>query len=296
MELDTDGGNVTPLERIDAMKMLVKDINKILSKNGIHEQISLSDITVTDKTVLDGVNQNSILSTAITNHLWQSIPSATVFHYTSLIAAESILNTNLFRLTNIAKRYGEGEIETFCRTHQLDGYLENDETGNPKYKSLMSNTYYASFTDTNITKEDEAYFWRRFAPCDGVRLKLQVTASAPDFRKIKYEQKKGQTIPIITDLTNCIREKYNREFILKGISRLCSFYLSGEDYGVENEYRALYRDWGTGGPQPKGEEQNSYIELPLGLSKCGYQIDVIDVYANERPNMPDSFVFSKRDA
>lgn len=289
---------MTPLEEIEKMNDLIKDINQILNKNGVREEISLSDITVTEKTVSDLVKSNAKLSDAITNFLWPSITSASVYHYTSRRAAENILNTGTFRLNNIANRYSDGEIVTFCETHGLKGYLEKDESNDPRYKHLiMPNTFYSSFTDVSPTKDQEEYFWRNFATYDGVRLKIEITASNPNFRKLHYEQTKGKPIPLLSELTKCIREKYNREFILKGISRLCSFYLSGKDYGIENEYRALYRIWEGFGPQPKRDGAHSYIELPLNaMSECGYRLSIVEVHANESPNMPNSYVFSKRGA
>lgn len=289
---------MTPIDQIKMLMTLVDDINDVLSRYGIDKYITLSDITVTGKTVSDLVKPHATLSEAITNHLWPSISSEVVYHYTSLDAAESILNSGTFRLTNIEKRCQEGEIETFCRAHDLFGYLEATANGAPLYKSLlMSNTYYASFTGSNLTPEREKYLWTTFATHDGVRLKLKITASNPNFRRIKYEVKPGEPIPLISDLVSTIRKKYGREFILKGISRLCSFYLSGQDYGIENELRALHRTWDGFGPQPVGQGPHSYIELPIGtMSECGYQIDVLEVQSRNRPSMPNSFNFSSRPA
>lgn len=287
---------MTPIETMNVMTALVNDINNTLADCGITEQISLADITVTDKTVSDLVKLNPKLSDAITNFLWPSIDFATVYHYTSRISAENILKSQIFRLNNIAKRYTEGEIRTFCITHNLQGYLEDDENGDPKYKHLiMPNTFYASFTDTALSTKQEEYFWKTFASCDGVRLKLEITASNPDFRKMRYEQVEGKPIPVLSKLISCVREKHSREFIIKGISRLCAFYLSGKDYGRENEYRALYRVWEGFGPQAKEDGARSYIELPLKtMSDCGYKLTITEVHAIEKPNMPDCYRFSKR--
>lgn len=289
---------MTPIEKIKELNALVHDINVVLALHGLDKTITLSDITITDKTVSDLVKHDAPLSEAITNHLWPSISSEEVYHYTSMQAAESILNSGTFRLTNIEKRYGEGEIETFCETHNLSGYLDTTENGAPRYKGLlMPNTYYASFTGSDLTPEREDYLWRAFATHDGVRLKLKITASNPNFRRIKYEAKPGAPIPLISGLVNLIREKHGREFILKGISRLCSFYLSGHDYGIENELRVLHRTWEGFGPQPIGQGPDSYIELPLGaMSDCGYRIDVLEVQSRTRPSMPSHFVFSSRQA
>ncbi|PAU89808.1 hypothetical protein CK507_02765 [Pseudomonas sp. WN033] len=289
---------MTPLQRIEMMNSMIADINAVLAKHGIEKEICLSDVTITEKTVSDFVKPEAELSDAITNHLWPSIEIASVYHFTSRDAAESIMNSGTFRLTNIAKRFSEGEIETFCKTHNLNGYLKEDENGDPKYKHLiMPNTFYASFTGVSLTKDQEEWFWGNFAACDGVRLKFNITASNPNFRKLRYEQSEGTPIPLLYELSGCIREKYGREFILKGISRLCSFYLCGKDYGIENEYRALYRVWEGFGPQPKNSGELSYIELPLNeMSECGYKLEITEVHSVEQPEMPSAYIFSKRQA
>ena len=285
------------LQQIRAKESLITDINSILYKNGINETINYEDVTKDEKTVSDLAKINARLSDAIINHLWPSIESKCVYHYTCRKKAESILNKNSFRLTNISKRYNDGEIKTFCETHDLKGYLKEGKDGNPEYKSLMSNTYYASFTDISLTKEQEQYFWTNFASPDGVRLKIEIKSENHDFRKIYYEQTKGQPIQVLYDLIKCIREKHSREFVLKGMSRLCSFYLSGEDYENENEFRMLYRVWNSSGPQPIVSDKSSFIELPLGtMSECGFKLNITEVCAFEKPNMPETYFFSKRKA
>lgn len=273
---------------------LMEEINNILKKYGIQEKISPCDITITEKTVSDFVKPDSILSNAIINFLWASVESVEVYHYTSREVAENILKEDgTFRLTNITKRYKEGEIDTFCKTHNLQGYLEKDENDEPKYKNLiMPNTFYASFTDSN-SLIDEDYFWGTFAACDGVRLKIKITASHPDFRKIYYEAG-GKKIPLLEELTTHIREKYKREFILSGISRLCAFYLPTK-FGIEEEYRMLYRVWDGSEVQVQNDGTSAYIELPLNtMSQCGYQLDIIEVHARERPEMQSKYVFTQR--
>lgn len=195
---------MTPLQRIEMMNSMIADINAVLTKHGIEKEICLSDVTITEKTFSDLVKPEAKLSDAITNHLWPSIKCASVYHFTSRDAAESIMKSGYFRLTNILKRFNEGEIETFCKTHGLNGYLEKDESGDPKYKHLiMPNTFYASFTDVSLTEEQEEWFWQNFAACDGVRLRFKITASNPNFRKLRYEQSEGSPIPLLSvDLTD----------------------------------------------------------------------------------------------
>ena len=288
---------MTPLEYLERQRALIDNINSILSSHGIADSIDLSNITITDKTVTDFVKENQKLSNLIVDAIWPSIDDLTVYHYTSKDAAESILNSGEFRLYSLLKRFNEGEIETFCQNHGLSGYLEQDANGEPKYKSLiMNNMFYASFTDTNLTTEQEEYFWRAFAPVDGVRLKLEIIASNPNFRKMVYEKTKGNPLPLLNDLTKVVRESYGREFVLSGISRLCAFYLA-KDFDVENEYRALYRYWEGFGPSPESDGNNLYVGLPLdSMNDTGYQIRVNEIQANESLNIPSQYVVTPRNA
>jgi len=288
---------VTPLEYLERQRALINNINSILSSHDIADSIDLSNITITDKTVTDFVKENQKLSNLIVDAIWPSIDDLTVYHYTSKDAAESILKSGEFRLYSLLKRFNEGEIETFCQNHGLSGYLEQDANGEPKYKSLiMNNMFYASFTDTNLTTEQEEYFWRTFAPVDGVRLKLEITASNPNFRKMVYEKTKGYPLPLLNELTKVVRESYGREFVLSGISRLCAFYLA-KDFDVENEYRALYRYWEGFEPSPESDGNYQYVGLPLdSMNDTGYQIRVNEIQTNESLNIPSQYVVTPRNA
>lgn len=275
---------------------VVNVINEILAKHGVPLSITTEDITITDRTVSDMVKEDQRLSLAIVDNLWPTVSEQEVFHFTSADAAEAILASNTFRLTNIERRFDDGEVRVFCESHQLTGYLEPDGNGEPLYRHLiMPNTYYASFTRTTLDEDEQRYFWQTFASGGGARLRMRVVASNPNFRRIRYETKRGTPIPILADLSASLKGEFGREFILSGISRLCSFYLSGEDYEREQEYRMLYRVWEGFGPQPVGAGANSYVEVPLGvMSDCGYEVHVVDVCAESRPSMPADITFVRR--
>jgi hypothetical protein len=285
---------VNPLEAIAMRQGVVTDINNVLSNHKIRETISLDDITITSNLV----HLKKNLSELIVNSLWASIPSATVYHFTKTEVAEKILNSGMLRLTNIAKRISEDEIVTFCKSHGLDGYLDEDANGVPVYKSdLAPGLFYASFTDTNLSEEEQKYFWNEFGSGNGVRLKIQVTARNPDFRKIHYEKNEGKPIALLDDLNKCIQKSCARSYSLQGVSRLCAFYLPGKKYKREKEYRALFKVFDdVSGPDVKSENGITFIEAPLNedQQKTGYKFEVIEVCANDRPNMPDSYTFAKR--
>ncbi|MBU9818324.1 hypothetical protein J1782_00225 [Rahnella sp. BCC 1045] len=287
---------MTALDTINEQRSIVDKINEILVIHGLPGEITLSDLTFHGKYVNDLVKGNHKLSDLITNHLWPSINLATVYHYTSRSAAECILNSGIFRLTNIEKRYNEGEIIRFCETHNLTGYLQESSDNTPLYRELiMPNTFYASFTEADIPKDKEEYFWNVFGCHDGVRLKFEIQATNSNFRRVKYEMKAGQPLQPLFDLIEEIKNEYGFIFTMKGISRLCSFYLPGE-YSCENEYRLLHRTWDGGDIQPKGNGVQSYIELPLNLmNECGFKLKIIEVQSKEQINMPCNYLFSKRE-
>lgn len=286
---------MTYISEINRNKELIETINLILNKHNITEKIILTDITITENTVTDSVKEESKLSDAIINLLWPRISQACVYHYTSRESAENILGSGIFRLTNIEKRYNEGEIIAFCNANNLKGYLSSNKNGDPIYKSLlMPNTFYASFTDTKIDSETEEYFWSTFTGGDGVRLKFDIQAKSQNFTRIIYENPEQAPLGILQELTNEIRNKYNLEFILKGISRLCSFYLPSA-YKIENEYRLLYRYWETEYLKPNGTGPNSYVEIPLNTeNESGFKLNISEVHAKTKINMPSIYTFSKR--
>jgi len=273
---------------------LVADINELLRRYKVLGCISIDDLSITDRSVTDSSQEK--LSELIINSIWPSIRSATVYHYTHKECAVSIINSGIFRLSNIEKRYDEGEIVAFCETHKLNGYLDKDTDGNPNYRKwLMPNIFYGSFTDTAISAEEEEYFWRVFAGSEGARLKIQIEATNTNLRHIYYEEKTGRPIPLLEEIRHCVKKHTGLEFTLRGISRLCAFYLPGEDYAHEKELRALHKTYEGWRVQPEGVGAVSYIEIPLGVeNECGYKMTILEVQASEKLDIPSHYEFSKR--
>jgi len=287
-------------DRKKAWNDLILKINGILSKYGINEKISKNDICVTEETISDLVKSEAKLSNAIANFLWPSIKSAVVYHYTSMAAIENIISTNIFRLYNISKNSSAGEVITFCETNNLEGYLEKDKNGVQIYETLIfPNTFCGCFTDTSINIKKENYFWNVFATKsgkrEGARLKIRIKASLPDFRKIRYNLSDDVSIKLLSDLSMCSLKNFKREFILKGISKYCSFFVPS-DFQIENEYRILYRIWDDSVLKPKNDGNYTFLELPLNsLSNCGYELKIMEVHAERKPKMNDKYYFSKRE-
>jgi hypothetical protein len=265
---------------------IVKDINIVLRKHNITSTISPEDISIADNSVSDGFKCDSKLSNIVINFYWPAIKDKIVYHYTSKNAGESILKFNKFRLYTILKRFNDEEIKTFCVNHSLAHPLSlNIKNGEPNYKNdIMPNIYYSSFTDINVDSKQESYFWRTFAHSDGYRFKFHVRAKNPDFRKITYEVIQNKSLPLLNDLSCLIKSKYNRIFILSGISRICAFYLS-KSYKIENEYRILYKFFENFSPTPNNDGNYNYYELSFGTmeKQLGYEINLLEVQTDNAP-------------
>jgi len=295
-DLSKDESSLGPIHVITIPLMSLKieiasALNDVLSRHGINAVINAQEISVTENTVSDGVLGQK-LSSAIVDALWPSIHFAKVYHYTTFHKGENILKSGCLRLNNIERRYCDSEIRSFCETHQLTGYLVPGENGDPTYRSLiMPNTFYTSFTTTELSPEDEEYFWNNFAGSDGFRLTFEVTATNQDFRKMLYQKVDGEPIHLLADIVTLVRERFDRQFYLSGLSRLCSFYLPGSKYSREKEYRLLYRIWDDSGPQQVGCGRESYIEMPFSIPTAGYTIKITQVCGNDQPRFKTGVPF-----
>lgn len=283
-------------EPSDVITAIIHTINSVLRRHGVSETITAEHITVTDNLVCDFAKPESHLSDCLIERLWPRIRRATVFHFTSYEAAQSILSTGTFRLQNLGKRFGEGELATFSATHKLGGYMQKDADGRPVYRTLlMPNTFYASFTDASLSYDQQEPLWRRFSGRDGVRLTLEVEASNPDFRPMRYEAKRGRPIALLADLSEELMARHGKHFMLSGISRMCAFYLPEAGYAAEKESRILFKTWDGIGPQPIGTGSSAYVELPLGtMSEAGYRLDVVNVCSSQQIPLPSGVNFSPR--
>lgn len=272
---------MNPLEMIKKMNKFIAEMNNILNKHGIQERISQEDLSFGDNTILARDRENLKLAPAIINHIWPSISTQMVYHYTDKDAAENILASNKFRLTNIQKRIAEHEIKALC-----------DHLGLYHYdKEELDQTFYASFVQSNLTQEQEEYFWRTFALCGGVRLKFEITAENSNLRNMVY-QENHNPIAVIQEIQNLTEKTWNKKFVFQGLSMLCAFYLPSS-YRVENETRMAYKERDSTQILSK-DAPYTYIELPLGEVNRGFKIDIVEVCASEKLIIPDSIPFLLR--
>ncbi|MFA7123697.1 MAG: hypothetical protein WC212_06640 [Candidatus Delongbacteria bacterium] len=277
-------------------KNIVDDINSVLQANGISEKIDINDISVSN-VVTDGYYAVHCLSDLIMSNLWPSIKSEEVYHFTSKVAAESMINSQIFRFYNIMKRIDDGEIYTFCENHSLSGYLEKDDNGEMLYKSLIApKIFYSSFSETTLTQVQEKLLWDKFAK-KGVRLKFRITTrkNKTDFRKMVYEYKEGEPIKILKELSRAIK-KYKRNFILARISTLCAFFLS-KHFDMECECRAVYNKWhhDRGLCSNIDKDGHKFVEIPINRENdTGYFIELQEICSDEKLEISDKYKVLKR--
>lgn len=285
---------------------IVADINSVLAQFNILDRLTLGriekignvflpgkqEIYIDGKYVLDGNLEGGKLSKLVEQKLWPSISSIEVLHFTTRYAAEKILKTPAtLHLSSLWKRYREHEVEAFFRDHGLTRYLEDDGSGNPRYQSdLLPNIFYASFADVNLTPENQKPLWEYFGGGDGARLRLRIQATNSNFRRMMYAEHPAKPIPLLVELSSAIK-KYNKTFILNGISSLCAFYLPAS-YHPEAELRIVQ-------VVPKGYDKMYGIDrsgslpvmgIPLdGNEHFGFSINVLEIVTDGPINVPSPF-------
>ncbi|MFW1030998.1 hypothetical protein ACEWA3_23150 [Vibrio parahaemolyticus] len=277
------------LDKINRDKNIVDDINNIFRSYNFNRVVVKEDLTITNRVVTS--SSMSSLSEDIINFIWKQHTSKCLYHYTNRNAAESIVSSGLFRMNNIQNRFEHGEVVDFCERFNLQGYLELDNEGVPKYKSIiMPNTFYASFTDVDISNARRGDIWSYFAGQHGVCLKFRVTASNTNFREMYYEENTDNRMSLLSDIIRLIDEQYQLNFVLRGISRLSSFYLSG--FSEENEFRILHRTWDEDTLEPTQYKEHDYLEIPIdGQKAYGFCLELLGIYSYSPLASENSYPF-----
>ena len=229
-------------------------MNKILVEYGIDFNLTLEDITITEKGIY--VLSSSKFYRIVEDYIYPSISEAYVYHFTTNEVLESIQSTKTFRMYSILKRYGEGEIRPLLK--KLNFAILFDETYNLKNINHYKHTFYASFTSVTENSAEEY-----FKSLTDVRLKFKIKSTKGYFRKINYMN--DTKIEFLEKLHNLIQEKYNKILILDGILSRFPLFTISNDYEIEDEYRIYWKTFDDGyNPfEIKKDEDNEYIELPL---------------------------------
>lgn len=194
------------------------------------------------------------------------------YHFTSFNAAKNIISTQKLRLSNLRKRFQDGEYSEFYSDHGMDGY----KTGGTvlgidcSEKSIMSEIFFLSLSSSGIDYAGQTK-WTDFGEDgEGIRLEFEVIPKHNDFREVYYSLHKNQNcIPLLKDLFTEIKDKYGIPFNFTYSSKIGAFYIKGQ-FQNENEYRFLIKrtsdDYNAYYLEPTitdPVENIAYIEIPL---------------------------------
>ena len=184
--------------------------------------------------------REGIITDYLTREISPRIHNGEFYHYTRFSAADEILNTKILRLTSLTKRVAENEIVQFLKDLELYYPLSNDPTtGKPRYQtSIANNIFYASFTDTSLSEEEEEYFWDCFAGEDGVRLKFRIESHGPNLRRMRYGDDITKYASFYRKLNELTKREFSKPFYYGDSAVVCALLLPSE-YHAEKETRLI---------------------------------------------------------
>lgn len=257
-----------------ANSTIVSKLNKVLNSVGIEEKfIEYKNISIPPNSKAIIVSSSSPMHKVLENYMYPPIEELVVYHYTDEEVAQNIKSQGVFRLYNILKRYGEGEIAPFLNKFGFEEAF--DGNGQLKAISQYENIFYGSFIEAPLD-DIETEEMKNFTDLCETRLKFHIKSSKGFFRKIKYEFDASYNL---FNKFKKIAEEHDRKFLIEGMSgRFASFCISDE-YKIENEYRAYWRHWSEedGFVVKDDENQNKYIEIRLEKENfSGITISLLD--------------------
>ena len=198
------------------------------------------------------------------------------WHYTTAVAATSIIATRKFRLYAVTKCLSQGEYEPFCRDHHCTGYLDPEpQTGRPVFEGMCSDLFYGSFVRTG--DGDEAHMWKVFGERRGgvrFRVRIQPTLQRAELRPVVYANQTSRTL--VSAVMDAVAGTGAPQFVLRGISRIAAFYLRFDN--SESETRLLIKRYAGGRPLPIHRDGAlEYLPIPLQTDHELCRLDILDV-------------------
>jgi hypothetical protein len=165
------------------------------------------------------------------------------YHYTKISAFRHIIKGEL-KLKSLIHNDNYDEFKTFYTDHDLLGYFNTrDYEGTLMKDALMKEIFtFCLASKIGLDDKKENALWQSFGDNKhGIRIEFEITTSHPDFRKIFYKNNiTNKADLVINRLRTIIREKYNRDIFIPGVSKIGAFYLPG-DYSIENEVRFVVK-------------------------------------------------------
>lgn len=102
----------------------------------------------------------------------------------------------------------------------------------------MKDIYYISLARSKeLTSDNEYDLETSFCNGRGARLEFAINSHIPDFRNVYYYEGEKS---LYEELLEFIKNKYNKLFVINGLSKLGAFYLQG-DFSTEHETRLIIK-------------------------------------------------------
>jgi hypothetical protein len=257
---------------------LIEGFNAILDAYGSVERYESTDtIYEAGGLVIDANSEACALSRLLTSLVCERIPGGSFYHYTSGEAAKNICESKVLRLTSVMKRLHEGEIVELLQGFDYKHPLEIDpNTGAPNfYKSIAPGLFYASFTETDLSKDEEQYFWDTFAGRDGARLKFRLDLNSGLLRRVSYGDNLKRAIQLFREINALVANFGYKGFFWDDVGYVCALHLPGK-FQIEKEIRLIAKK----SSQLASSIENGfeYLELPFGSNPhLALEIELIDV-------------------
>ena len=246
-----------------------------------------------DCIILGANNRGEQLANEFYDQLFPRSAPGKYYHFTTYGGFKGIVSSGRFRLYNLHKRFNSGEFRTFCRDHNLDGYLSSGADGmeDGYYAELMDDLFFTSLTtDQGIGSQ---LLWDRFANHGkGVRLTLQIDPAPgyPNFRAVAYQE--PDCLPVMKGLRTAFAER-GYHFINLGLSRMGGFYQRRE-YSSQSEHRLLAKRFPQARQQfpfqvqKEGNGRIQFIEAVLGdKSHPWFAIELLEVLPGKNCSTDD---------
>lgn len=258
-------------------------VNGVLAKHRVTETIDDSHIRFYADfigNIIPPINDKK-LSHLIFDKYFPPPALTSYYHFTSFEAAISIISNKILRLSNLRKRFQDGEYSEFYSDHGMDGYkVGGSVLGiDCSEKSIMSEIFFLSFTSSGIDSAGQTK-WKDFGDSGhGVRIEFEVFAKHNDFREVYYSlNRNANCIPLLKDLFVEIKEKYGKPFNFTYSSKTGAFYIKGR-FENENEFRFIIKrtsaDYNAYYLQPTITdpiERIGYIEIPFNSEFADFRI------------------------
>lgn len=261
---------MTPLEATLNPRSLLalQTIRHVLASVGLPEP-DIRNMVVGENSILEFSTYDGLTS-AILNYDMPEITGPLLLdHYTKISSFKGILATQEFRLRPITPRLSQGELDTFARLHNLQGYVDANGMPTTSLKSAASDLFYTSFCQNGPSD----HLWSTFGESgNGYRLKFEVTPKAAHLREIRYNA--GTTL--LKQVNDALLAAGLPRFVLKGVSRVGAFFLP-MIWHAENETRLLAKRFSGGGAPVIGTAPNEYWPIPIGAINPTADLRLVEI-------------------